>query len=708
MKSLRTILGLSLLPALVLSVHADEFDANIRPLLDEFCLKCHSTAEQKGDFDLEQHASLAGLKKHPKAWQMVLQQMSDGEMPPKKKPQPSPEQKEKLMSWVRASLDAVALERAGDPGPVVLRRLSNAEYTYTIRDLTGIESLDPAKEFPVDGAAGEGFTNTGQSLVMSPSLVTKYLDAGKGIASHAVLLPDGIRFSPSTTRRDWTEEILTEIRAFYAQFTVPGGSGTVTQQGMALDKGAAGVLPLDKYLAASLELRDTAKSVEVVARERGLSAKYLGTLFQFLRGGKSSLLLDGLRTRWNAALPGEIAGTAEQIAQWQKALWKFSSVGHIGKVGGPKAWMEPVTPLVPQQELRVKLAAPASGDAVSIYLTAGDAGDGNAGDFVVWKEPKISLPGRPPILLRDLRGFVGELTARRERTFASTAKALAAAAEAGTVEVAVLARRHGVEVDDLKTWFAYLGIGPASEIKLDHFTAPISKSGAFDFVKGWGSPDLPSLLANSSDQSVRIPGSMKAHGVVVHPTPKLAAAVGWRSPVTASLRVEAMVTDAHTDCGNGVTWALELRHGNARQRLADGVTDGGKPVAIGPIEKVNVQAGDLVSLVIGPRDGEHTCDLTDLELKLTTGGQEWSLTGDVSGDVLAGNPHADKAGRENVWHFYSEPVSGIATGAVIPAGSLLSRWQAAEKADEKQQLAEAVQKLLTSAPPAAGSPDAAL
>ena len=186
------------------------------------------------------------------------------------------------MAWVRASLDAVALERAGDPGPVVLRRLSNAEYTYTIRDLTGVAALDPAREFPVDGAAGEGFTNTGQSLVMSPSLVTKYLDAGELIASHAVLLPDGIRFFPGTTRRDWTDAILAEIRAFYAEFAVAGGSGTVTQQGLAHDKGAAGVIPLENYFAATLELRDTAKNVEAIARERGLNAKYLGALFQML------------------------------------------------------------------------------------------------------------------------------------------------------------------------------------------------------------------------------------------------------------------------------------------------------------------------------------------------------------------------------------------------------------------------------------------
>ena len=56
---------------------------------------------------------------------------------PKEKPQPTPAEKEQLSQWVDATLDEMARERAGDPGPVVLRRLSNAEYTYTIRDLDG-------------------------------------------------------------------------------------------------------------------------------------------------------------------------------------------------------------------------------------------------------------------------------------------------------------------------------------------------------------------------------------------------------------------------------------------------------------------------------------------------------------------------------------------------------------------------------------------
>jgi hypothetical protein len=450
------------------------FEQNVRPLVKQYCFKCHSTEKQKGDLDLERYTSLNAVLKHPEPWGRVFEQLSMDEMPPKDKPQPTSKERARLVAWVNNALDKAALRQAGDPGPVVLRRLNNAEYTYTVRDLTGVESLDPAMEFPADSAAGEGFMNTGNTLVMSPPLITKYLDAGKAIARHAVLLPDGIRFSAKTTRRDWTDEILARIRAFYDTFTEAGGEDFVTQQGIALDRSKGGCLPLDKYLAASLELRDGRKNVAVVARERGLSPKYLGLLVNLLNGNQPSPFLDGLRARWRVAMPGNVPALTAEIAQWQKALWKFNSVGYIGRAGGPKSWMEPVSPLVERHELRVKLAAPANGDDVVFFLAAGDAGDGREGDFVVWQQPKLILPGHPPILLRDVRNFVAELMARRDRILTSTARALAAAAEAcaakGGVDAAALAQRHGLDTGAMEAWFHYLGLGFGSEMKLGVFT----------------------------------------------------------------------------------------------------------------------------------------------------------------------------------------------------------------------------------------------
>ena len=687
---------------------ADEYAGKTRPLMRQFCLECHSTAKQEGELDLERFANLDDVRRGTKAWLKVVEMLDNGEMPPKDAKQLSTEQRKQLRGWVERYLHAEALANAGDPGPVVLRRLSNAEYTYTIRDLTGVESLSPARDFPVDGAAGEGFTNTGSALVMSPSMVTKYLDAAKEIAGHAVLLPDGFRFSQDETPSDWTNQTLADIRDFYREFTDPRGGDKVNLQGIVFDTNQGGRLPVEKYLLATLEEREAltkgSKSIEAVAKEHGLNAKYLGGLWRELSVGSESaarqpsLLLDGLRLRWRAAKPADAALLANEIAQWQKALWRFTSVGHIGKLNGPKAWIEPVSPLTARQELKLKMPTSTDGKEVVLYLTAGDAGDGRDQDFVVWERPRLVAAGRPDLLLRDVRAVTQELAVRRERIFAGTAKCLGAAAEAsamaGPVDAVLLAQKHGVEAESLVAWLDYLGIGAGGAVKLGTPISRKQESGAnYDFIKGWVGDDALSVVANSSDQHVRIPGNMKPHGIAVHPTPTLSVAVGWRSPAAATLSISGSVQHAHPECGNGVAWSLELRRGNTRQRLATGISQGAKVIPIGPLEKIAVQAQDVVSLVINPRDGNHSCDLTAVDLKLNDGTREWDMARDLSPDILAGNPHKDSHGNADVWNFYSEPATG-STGHVIPAGTLLARWQAAATADEKAKLADEVQKLL--------------
>ena len=704
---LRLLHVLALVAVSALPAAAADFAREIRPLLKEFCLGCHSTEKHKGDLDLERFSSLSEVMKHPKVWQGLVEQLSLGEMPPKEKPQPTPAQREQLIVWAGTVLDEIALARAGDPGPVVLRRLSNAEYTYTIRDLTGVESLDPVKEFPADSASGEGFMNVGNSLVVSPSLLTKYLDAAKAIASHAVLLPDGIRFSPSTSQRDWTEEKLAGIRAFYAQFTERGGGSSVNLQGIKFDTKDGGVLPLQKYVEATLELRTALSSpanqdklISTIAARHNLVPKYLATLWSALNTTNSSLLLDPIRAQWRSAQAADAPALVKSIAQWQQALWRFTQVGHIGKRDGPKAWQVPVIPLASSREVRMKIPAPAAGKDATLYLVTSDAGDGNENDFAVWENPRLVAPGRPDLSLRDVRATVNPLTTRREIVLSSAARCLAAAAEVtgplDTNAVARLAQKHDAHPAVLRAWLEFLGLG-SGEARIDSYITQKTESAqGYDFIKGWTGADALSVIANSSDQHVRVPGNMKPHGVAVHPSPKLRVIVGWRSPVAATLRVDGLVQHAHPECGNGVTWAVELQRGNSRQRLASGAAQGAKEVKFGPFEKLAVQPGDVLSVAIGPRDGNHSCDLTAVDLNLSDGAQEWNLAKDVSPNILAGNPHPDSLGHAGVWHFYSEPEKDGGAEQLLPAGSLLAKWQSAGSVEEKQRLAEAVQNLLRS------------
>jgi len=717
--------------------------ARVAPLVQAHCHACHGDGATEGDVDLVAAAAPDSIRRHVKLWQRVAEMVATGQMPPPEATQPTAAEREALHDGLRALLAAEARAHAGDPGRVVLRRLNNAEYTFAIRDLTGVDTLDPAREFPADGGAGEGFTNTGQSLVMSPALVTKYLDAAKEVAGHMVPLPDGIRFSAGSSRRDWSDEALERIRGFYRRFSRPldptlAAAQTTEQQGIRLDLGHEGFLPVAEYLAATFALRDAlgsagaaatprgqtgpadaAETIAAIARDRGLSPRYLATLWHALAadGGDGSTPLDGLRTRWAAATAADALPLAADVAGWQAALWKFNPVGqigrHLGRPDGPASWLEAVSPLTARHEVRLDLAVPAERDDVVVHLAATDAGDGGDDDVVVWEHPRLVAKGRPDVPLRSL----GRLVAARRRfatRIAPTAAAcLAAAAEALTLErpptpedrttmVAALAARHGVDPALLAGWLDTLGIGGPPAAFASLLTTKREAIDGYAFVKAWDGDRNLRVAANASPDTVRVPGTMKPHGITVHPAPKRRVLVGWKSPLTAAVRVEGTVQRAHLGCGNGVIWSLEAWRGGMRQRLAGGTLDHGRAVAAGPVGPFALREGDAIVLAVGSRDANHSCDTTAVDLTIRTDELGWDLAADVSGDLLAANPHADAHGHEGVWHFASED-DAADPGPVVPPGSLLDRWQSATTAEARTALAAAVQRLLESPPPAAAA-----
>jgi hypothetical protein len=708
------------------AARAAEFTA-AQPLLARYCIDCHSGDTVEGEVDLSFTADAAAIGKHAKLMQRVADMVTSGQMPPPESDQPTEEERRVVADWLRAFLAAEARAHAGDPGRVVLRRLNNAEYTHTIRELTGVDSLDPAKEFPADGGAGEGFTNTGQALVMSPSLATKYLDAAKGIAAHAVLLPDGLRFSAGDSRRDSADEALARLKQFYARYTQPlDAAASAAQQtvkhGITLDTGHEGFLPAEKYLLATLVERDRlargGDAMAAVARERGLNPKYLTMLFAALSApeataGGPSLILDMLRARWRAAKPADAAGLAAVVSEWQKAVWKFNHAGQIvsrfGATDGPASWMEAATPLVERQEFRVKLTAPKDKDqkdkdVVTLRLAAGDAGDGRDHDVVVWKNPRLVAAGRADLPLALVRPLAALLGTERERLAATAAQCLAAASEALggpdvaaadlDATVAALAQKHAVDPRLLAGWLSYLGVGVPEAAFATLLDKKLEKVEGWEAVNGWRGEDAVRVIANSSDEQYRIPGTVHPHGVVVHPDAKQRVIVGWRSPITGAVEIRGATASVHQGCSNGTVWSVEVWRGKTREALVS-ATD--KSTPFGPFGPLSLRKGDVVAICVGARDGNHSCDLTRVDLTLRSGNdvsgeKEWDLARDVSGDILAANPHADGQGNAGVWHFAEEP-EGSATGWTIPPGSLLARWIAAAP-PERAAIAADLERLL--------------
>jgi len=156
---------------------------------------CHSGTAATAGLDLKSYATTADVIRDLARWNAVSGRLKSDEMPPKPMKQPPAEVRQQVIAWIQSVRRSEALRNAGDPGTVLARRLSNAEYDYTIRDLTHVD-IRPTREFPVDPANTAGFDNSGESLTMSPALLNKYLQAARAVADDMALTPDGITFAP--------------------------------------------------------------------------------------------------------------------------------------------------------------------------------------------------------------------------------------------------------------------------------------------------------------------------------------------------------------------------------------------------------------------------------------------------------------------------------------------------------------------------------
>ena len=129
-------------------------------------------------------------------WNLVLARLKAGEMPPSQsRQQPTPAQRQSVIDWIETVSAEDARRHPNDPGIVLARRLSNAEYDYTIHDLTGVD-IRPAKEFPGGSRQPGGLRQLGGIAGDVAGARQKYLDAARRVADHILFLPSGFSFAP--------------------------------------------------------------------------------------------------------------------------------------------------------------------------------------------------------------------------------------------------------------------------------------------------------------------------------------------------------------------------------------------------------------------------------------------------------------------------------------------------------------------------------
>src|SRR6516162_2719630 len=134
----------------------DPFRDRVAPFVQTYCVKCHNEKRTEGLLDLTRYTSGALIARDYRQWEHVITFLKEEKMPPKREAQkqPAPDERAEFLASLDKLLLVEARKLANDPGTASPRRLSNAEYNYTIRDLTGFD-IRPADLFPIDPASGE-------------------------------------------------------------------------------------------------------------------------------------------------------------------------------------------------------------------------------------------------------------------------------------------------------------------------------------------------------------------------------------------------------------------------------------------------------------------------------------------------------------------------------------------------------------------------
>jgi len=364
----------------------------VRPVMEKYCFECHGGKKTKGGVDLKKLADDPQVAGNFEMWEKVAEAIHGGDMPPEDDPQPDSAEKELITKWLSGSLEAAARENAGDPGPVTVRRLTNAEYDNTVRALTGID-FGLAKEFLPDGGGGEGFSNVGDVLFVSPQQIDKYLAAARKLTEHAAILPGrGIMFQETRVGlrgplqlKDQAEQAL---YIWYQKMAEPH----IPKDGEDMREG--------DYMTACWKFKHGEKtgatSLEQLAKENNLSAAFLANWWETLNGDKiKSRFLDLTRVAWRElpgpddanprAVPAPVAAKIKEI-EAQRRSWTNTN--------GAEGWVRTQRRQQDSDGLRPYEMTTGIKPGQPIHLVVGDTGDGSRGDLVVIEKIALKRNGK--------------------------------------------------------------------------------------------------------------------------------------------------------------------------------------------------------------------------------------------------------------------------------------------------------------------------
>ncbi len=170
-------------PTKAAAIEESAFKDGVQPLLQKFCHRCHNAENMESGIRVDQLAATPD-DRQVFLWKDILKQVADGAMPPADEPQPTAEQRKLLTEWITRAMTAARSRKLPNNGSA--RRLTVSQYKNTLQDLLGIgENLTDV--LPPDGMSKEGFTNSGQTMVLSPLQVEAYFDIAEKALDIAIV-----------------------------------------------------------------------------------------------------------------------------------------------------------------------------------------------------------------------------------------------------------------------------------------------------------------------------------------------------------------------------------------------------------------------------------------------------------------------------------------------------------------------------------------
>jgi hypothetical protein len=181
---------------------------DLRPVLAKYCGSCHGETRPRAGLDLGSLTGENRTSEHDR-WKKVWERLKTRQMPPPDRPQPTAQDRARIMHAIEGLLALQTLDGHPDPGPLRPRRLNVREYRNTLRDLVlykgatlprkvayvpkrdgsinMYQAIVPPPEHPCafvsrllpqDTHEG-GFDTVGENLSIPPFLMEKYLRCSK-------------------------------------------------------------------------------------------------------------------------------------------------------------------------------------------------------------------------------------------------------------------------------------------------------------------------------------------------------------------------------------------------------------------------------------------------------------------------------------------------------------------------------------------------